>query len=290
MHALIDADIVTYRAAAAAEKEDLNIARYYVDKTMNNILSSVWADTFKAYLSGGGNFRFNFFPHYKANRAKSQRPRWLQELKTYMVLKYEAKVCDGIEADDQIAIDFCTYTQSYPNIHVLCSIDKDFHQLFGLHFNWVKPETRVVLVGEAMDNFYKQLILGDRADGIPGYDGMARQKPTKFLEKVFSETLDLERVMDLYKDHAGLDALLVTGNLCYLQRKENDFWAPLELLESIGIAELQHDREALYEYMLKTVVGNDQYTELGLSERMESGTSVTGVKTDTTLEVDTQQA
>ena len=79
--AAIDGDIVAYRCAAANESEDVGIAKWQVDQMLTRILSETQADSWKIYLSGENNFRYQIFPEYKANRKDQPKPRHLEPIR-----------------------------------------------------------------------------------------------------------------------------------------------------------------------------------------------------------------
>jgi len=71
----------------------------------------------EVYLSGKTNFRNavatipgsykkdgTAVTGYKANRSDSVRPFWYQRIRDYMVEQWDAKIFEGIEADDALAI------------------------------------------------------------------------------------------------------------------------------------------------------------------------------------------
>ena len=226
--ALIDGDIVAYRAAASAEKDSLEIALIRAGRTMKDIVSVVGANEIKTYLSGSRNFRHDICPEYKANRRDMVRPQWLNQTKEYLVTEWGAEVTDGYEADDALGI---ASTENGGQAYV-CSIDKDLLQIPGLHYNFVNSEFSEINEIEGWKNFYSQIVLGDRGDNVPGYDGKMRPKWPKFLAQVRadlgcgSSRGMYEVVKRLYQDDEA--TLLRNARLLYIWRKENDLWYPPE--------------------------------------------------------------
>ena len=232
MLALIDADILAWRCACTLKEDDaLDIANWRASAMMGEILADTGASEYLLFLSGGENFRKTLYPQYKANRADKPRPPALEPVREYLVLDWNAKVTDGIEADDALGINQTDDT-------IICTIDKDLLQVPGKHYNFVTKEFRVVSRTEALRTFYKQLLLGDRSDNIPGYDGMARQKPTRQIQAWYYDIDRTDNEMDMFRicldAYSGdLDRLLLTGNLVYVQRKNDDKWRqPTEELQS----------------------------------------------------------
>jgi len=196
MLALVDADLVAYRCAASCQKqgvvtEDFGIAQGRASNLLNSILEATKATDKVLYLSGGENFRKAVVPTYKANRVDQERPHYLEALREYLVTEWGAKVTDGIEADDALGI---AQTVAPEGTTVICSLDKDLKQVPGYHYTWEmngtgstgkawKREAALSLVKpqEGMFSFYWQMVMGDRADNVPGFDGKLRVAVPKFL-------------------------------------------------------------------------------------------------------------
>lgn len=238
MIALIDSDIVAYRVAAASENETVEVALLRADELMRRILHETDATEYKAYLSGSDNFRKQIYPAYKANRDDKPRPKYLQAVREFLVTEWKASVCDGIEADDALGIEqsrahldlyLCEFRGLVPRVPtIICSIDKDLLQIEGQHYNFVKQSAIFVDRMQGLRNFYTQLIMGDRSDNIPGFDGKMRQTVPKFLQSKLDELYlceteweMFEMVREMYGDD---EKLLVSGQCLYIQRKENDLW------------------------------------------------------------------
>lgn len=242
MIALIDGDLVAYRCAASCEKqgvvvEDFGIACARADNLLMNIedVVSVTSNS-HIFLSGGENFRKILCPTYKANREHQKRPEYLEQLREYLVTDWGAKVTDGIEADDALGI-FQTKYNTDGIASTICSLDKDLLQVPGNHYSWEiststwlkKASFRTVSPQEGMFHFYWQLVMGDVADNVPGYDGKMRQKVPKFLEKHYEnmQTLETEQelfdyVRDIYQ--LSLNELLLNGTCLWVQREEGEDW------------------------------------------------------------------
>lgn len=225
-HALIDGDIVAYRCAAAYENDDESIAVWQASEMLRRILHDTNAMQHHVFISGSRNFRYNVYPLYKANRKDVPKPKWLQSVRAHLVTEWGATIADGVEADDLMGID----QVKYDGDSIICSIDKDLLMIPGMHYNFVKQEFRTVSPLEGMRHFYFQLIMGDKADNIPGYDGKMRQKVPKFLEadiayleECMSESEMFEHVHGMYVDK---EQMIVNGKCLWIMKKENDYWQP----------------------------------------------------------------
>lgn len=219
--ALIDGDIVSYRSAASAENDELDIALIRASRTLQDIVSVVGANEINLFLSGSRNFRYDLYPEYKANRKDMVRPRHLENVREYLVLQWGAKVTDGYEADDAIGISMAAEGPE----RICCSIDKDLKQLPGRHYNFVTGEFDDVDVLTGWKSFYKQLLTGDRADNVPGIRGIGRVRSERILAGCL-DTCDMYRKVKFV--YANDEVLLRNANLIYIWRKENDQWQPPE--------------------------------------------------------------
>lgn len=237
MIALIDGDLVCYRSAASCEptkakayQEPLEIAVLRCDDMMQRILDETGVTEYKAFISGPENFRYAIDPNYKANRKDKPRPEWLQPIREHLVTRWGAHVSNGIEADDNLGIEQVIDPEMYRT--VICSLDKDLLQVPGLHYNWVKQEWQEIDEHQGCVNFYTQLLLGDRSDNIPGYDGRMRQTIPQFLQNFVDALQSAATPKDMYKimydlyDTGGMGVERMHKNcqLLYIQRKEGDIY------------------------------------------------------------------
>jgi len=102
--AIIDADHVAFRCAASAEHETSEIACARADQLMKRILLDLNDPDYELYLGGEGNFRYKLYPEYKANRIGKYLPRYLQDIREYLVKYWGAKIVNDMEADDMCSI------------------------------------------------------------------------------------------------------------------------------------------------------------------------------------------
>lgn len=194
---------------------------------MRQILETTNCPDYWLFLSGQTNFRHVIYPDYKANRRDVARPKWLQQVREYLCVDWRADVTDGYEADDAIGIQHTELTAVNFN-PIICSLDKDFLQFPGEHFNFAKEELFKVTSLDAHRNFYKQLVLGDKGDNIPGFDGVFRQKPTIYINTVYDE-IDLanspKMMYDIVRGMYQTEHLERNAQLLYIWHKENDKWS-----------------------------------------------------------------
>lgn len=226
--ALLDGDLVAYRAAASCKEDDPSeIACIRAEKTIRDILGATDSSDYWLFLSGSSNFRYDLYPEYKANRRDIARPKWLQTVREFLLLEWKADITDGYEADDALGIK-STELELIGLKPIICSLDKDLLQIPGWHFNWVKEQLIDVTSQIGYANFYTQLLMGDRSDNIPGYDGMARAKPTKFLKTRIDLMASLDSPFEMYQSVKEVygDNLERNANLLYIWRTDPDSWKP----------------------------------------------------------------
>lgn len=230
MLALIDADIVAYRCSASAENDPEDAAILRVDVMLRDILAETQSTEYMTFLTGQNNFRYELYPQYKANRKDKPKPIHLSACRDYIVKSWNAVISDGCEADDLIGIEAtaCDDMMGY----IICSIDKDLKQIPGNHYNFVTRERSFVSPLDGLKSFYKQLILGDVSDNIPGFDGKARQKWPKFMQHHADNIDSLADELDMYEYIRTIyseGSPVLNGQLLFIQRKAGEHWTPPNL-------------------------------------------------------------
>ena len=118
MIALIDMDLVVFRSAISAEKDELSIAIHRAHTLLDNLIKKTEATEYRAFLSHPSNFRKDILPTYKANRT-APKPKHLAKLREYAVENMGAEISrEGLEADDELAIHQTDET-------IIVTLDKD---------------------------------------------------------------------------------------------------------------------------------------------------------------------
>lgn len=119
------------------------------------------------------------------------------------------------------------------NEQVICvSNDKDLLQLPGWHYNFVNKTMTLVSPLDGLRTFYKQLILGDKTDNIPGFDGKLRSECPKFIAKLqepideMTDEVDMyEYVKQIYQNESDV-VLHRNAKLLYILKNEEEYWHP----------------------------------------------------------------
>lgn len=219
MKLLIDGDILTYRVGFAYDDEDFALARHKLGEVIETICHELGSEDFELFITGKTNFRNDYAvtAPYKGNRT-GKRPVHYDALREYM-LDIGGRLVEGEEADDAIAM---RATELGKDKCFIVSIDKDFDQVEGWHYNFVKKQQYYISATQGMLNFYMQFLTGDRIDNIIGVKGIGAVKAKKLLEG------KTEREMfDICVDKLGSEERAVeNGILLWLRRYEGQIWTP----------------------------------------------------------------
>ena len=220
MPVLIDADILAFKVASAAETptqfdDDLWVlwadgkqARREIDDAVEGIKFVTGQDEAILCLSGKNNFRYKVSDTYKANRVGKRRPMILPHLREYMLDAYDAVALEGLEGDDLIGI---LATGEHRDDHLIYSADKDLKTIPGTH--WDDGLEIKISEADALRFFYKQVLTGDVTDGYKGCPGVGPVKADKLLD----EDCSWETIVAAY-EKAGLseDDAIVQARLAYI--------------------------------------------------------------------------
>lgn len=228
MIALIDSDTPIFAAALSAAGQKSWVATSRLDRTIDNLLNAVGCSSYKLFVSGEGNFRYDIDPSYKANR-KAPDPQHRELCREHLIEKWGAISVPSLEADD-----LCGIYQSEDT--VICGIDKDLLQIPGKHYQWeltrggkVVREARFIDISpvEGLRNFYKQLLTGDVSDNIIGIQGIGPVKAGKLIDPIETEE-DMREVvlyeyigicMEGHDEEASINRFKSNANLLWIMRE-----------------------------------------------------------------------
>lgn len=185
------------------------------------------------YITGAENFRKTLYPWYKANRADTPRPTHLTAAKRFLETEYKATWSKNQEADDDIGIEVFRE----PDVPcIIVHVDKDLNQFPGQHYNFRTKNIYDVSEVEANQWFLHQMVLGDKADNIKGFDTLIRPaypKKFKHIEETINSEPDfyegLRYVWDLYSSYGQEAAFEDNADCLWLLRAEGKTWKNLQL-------------------------------------------------------------
>lgn len=259
MLALIDADLIAYEAASAAEMVDEGYERRnfdyvieYVENLVSFIMEQSGCDEHEMYITGKGNFRYDIatVKPYKGNRKDKDKPFYLPAVRKLLEGTWGAMLCEGMEADDMLAV---RSKQFEPDEVCICSRDKDLRMVPCWQYSWevgLQPEWGPNLVdrigelhfrfsdkilkngeksnaikkvwGTGLKWFYAQCVIGDSTDNIPGLEGKGGGLVHQILEPCATEQELFNAVASAYKDKYGdtyMERLLEQGRLLWMHDK-----------------------------------------------------------------------
>lgn len=182
---LIDADIVAYQSSASTEKKydwgdtggvvkstDFEAAKKSAEDEIEHLIKTLKADEVIICLSDDvQNFRDEIYPLYKQNRAGTERPEHLYDLKEWLGEEYDTVIRPRLEADDVMGI---LSTEPHKGQRVIVSQDKDMQTIPGFLYNPnkdTKGKIRRITPEFAQRFMLWQALTGDQTDGYPGCRG-----------------------------------------------------------------------------------------------------------------------
>lgn len=200
IHALLDSDILLYRVGYTTNNEPEEVAQARMEELIKRILDSVGATQMSFFLSCSrkDSFRAKLNPDYKAHRTQ-EKPVHYSFLKQYLKDVWGAVEAEEEEADDLIGIAQSTLTNT-----VACTIDKDIlYGVVGQKYDFVKEKHFYTSPEDALHFFYKQVLMGDRADNIYGITGVGTATSDKILSDLYGKSAKdyWIRVVDTYRDY-----------------------------------------------------------------------------------------
>jgi 5'-3' exonuclease len=231
--ALIDADVVAYRASAAAQ-EDVEWGDGLTGATINtkaaiynaHSLVRTWSGMIRPHKiilcfsdPNGHNFRRKVGP-YKQDRGEKPGAYW--EVVASLSAEWEVKTIPWLEADDVMGIMGTSQKLKNP---IIVSIDKDMKGIPGKLLNPLKDKRARVIKPVEADRFWMyQVLVGDKVDGYSGCPGIGPVKAERILAPCKDLAAMWAAVRDTFTDR-GLteaDALQQARFARILRREDYD--------------------------------------------------------------------
>lgn len=225
---IVDSDYLVYRVGFAV-KDDEPVE--YALATVRAAINNIW-DKFpnakgerQLFLTGKENFRDKVatIQIYKGNRDPANKPKYYSEIREYMINHHPTTVVNFMEAEDRCGIiQYAAKDRST----VIVGVDKDLLCIPGWHYNPVKDVMAYVTLPEANENFWTQVLMGDRVDNILGIPGIGPKTAAKIIapcERDWNRMRDA--ALSAYREHYGDQAEVMmdeTAKLIWILRKENE--------------------------------------------------------------------
>jgi DNA polymerase-1 len=243
VRALIDGDIVCYRAAVVQQTQfnwDRDTTTVALSgspqEAAETAVQLVRAWTKLAgcrqatvCFTGTDNFRRRLLPSYKANRT-SGKPLVYQETVMAVEERFRTERVNGLEADDLLGI-MATSDRHRDNA-VVVSIDKDMRSFPGVHLNPMKETKPVIQTLTEADYWWLlQTLMGDAIDGYVGIPGVGAVKAAGILEGTRSVDVMWPKVVKAFQAKKLTEsAALVQARVARILRHEDYDRAAKEIL------------------------------------------------------------
>lgn len=208
--ALIDADIICYQAAAAAEEEvdwgdgepssvlgienAIDRAREMIEEWRKGSQCKRARLCFSDRSGDKATFRYTFYPEYKGQR--KEKPKLHGEVYQWLKDNYAHSEVRGLEGDDVIGV---LLTGDEGGKYVAVSTDKDMKTLAGKHFNPRTGESFKVSVPVANREWMYQTLTGDTVDNYKGCPFIGKKKADAILVDRLGLLKMWPRVVDTYE-------------------------------------------------------------------------------------------
>lgn len=198
--ALIDGDIIAYRAAARAHAHQGDMSDVYdqIDNELDDWMFGAFCEEAVICFSCSReeNFRRDHYPLYKSHRS-GEPPAMLSDAKKILADLAPAVRIPRLEADDVMGI---LATNGKVENPVIVTIDKDLRQIPAWHFNPDKEDFPTQVGPFAADYlFYCQWLTGDPTDGYGGIKGVGPKKAARILNQGGLEGPD-HHVLEAYAE------------------------------------------------------------------------------------------
>lgn len=195
---IFDADSVIFIVAwQFRTKKISNMVKLSTNKFISDVLRHANADDYLGFYALKNendetkikpNFRYAVYDKYKANRPETPDfvHKWRPVIHTEFKDTWGFVGVQGLEADDAVAIAVEKYRSKYDEI-IIATFDKDLKTVPGITFYNMKDHTmQFINEFEAASNFYKQMLMGDSGDNIPGIKGVGKVAANNILKNCSS--------------------------------------------------------------------------------------------------------
>jgi DNA polymerase-1 len=192
--ALIDGDVVAYKAACAIEEAVEFEPGYWVWYCDENKVKSAIKDQIDAYVAkldasqykvcltdyDNPNWRLDILPTYKGKRSNVKKPLVLKPVRQWMLEGLNAVLRPTLEGDDILGI-YATWS-GLKGDKIIVSIDKDMKTIPGLYLRTMDDEVLAIDEADADRWHLYQTLMGDATDGYSGLPGVGPKKAEAILD------------------------------------------------------------------------------------------------------------
>ena len=220
--AIIDGDVLLYQAIWGIET--LEEAKEKFDSIFKEVCESCFSTDYVMAFGGPNNFREDLYVEYKKSpsrkKSKSNKPEWFDDLKSYAASLEGADLCEGCEADDMVRV-WANEAAKVAWPYIVVSIDKDLDCIPGKHYNNRKLEFYDIDEDYADYFYWKQILMGDTVDNIPGIKGCGPVKADKILNGLSDHKARRAAVCKAYNEaygEEGYEYLIANGRLIHIWR------------------------------------------------------------------------
>ena len=228
MLAIIDGDVLVY--AAIWGTETLDESKQRLEEIISGVVENTFSTDYLIAVGSDTNFRENFYDQYKKSpsrvKAKQNKATYLNDLKQWLREQPNSVTSHGCEADDLVRM-WSIEAENASIPYTIITIDKDLDCIPGHHYNPVKDYYYNITEEEADKHYWKQVLMGDSVDNIPGLPGIGEVKAIRILSKCKDSNERKQAVIEAYKDiykDNWKDYLLANGRLIHIWRKEHDYF------------------------------------------------------------------
>jgi|TARA_R110000744_G_scaffold22512_2_gene57540 hypothetical protein len=218
---LIDGDSLLYYEMG---KPTLEIAIQGLDDRIQTMLDRAETNKYAGFLTIGKCFRYEraTTKKYKGNRKHGDKPIIFNALKAYLQQHWKFIYVPELEADDLVAI----YGEGLDGNTMICSPDKDvLYQVAGNHFNYNTGEMIHTTETEALLFLWKQTLMGDSTDGIPGIPKLGPKTAEKLMNNVQlfdMPAMVLNKYIEMFGNQEGIHRFAETFKLVYILKTKTE--------------------------------------------------------------------
>ena len=219
--ALIDGDSLIYFEMGKPTLED---AIDSLDHRLYEMIDRCGADKYAGFLTIGRCFRYDQAKtrEYKGNRKKGSKPIIFYALKEYLKQEWKFEYIPELEADDLVAV----YGEGLDGNTMICSPDKDvLYQVEGKHYNYRTADFVHTTPTEAELFLWKQMLMGDPTDGIPGLPKVGLKTADKLLNNIQLQEMPefvLKKYIEIFGIQEGICKFAETFRLVYILKSKED--------------------------------------------------------------------